>query len=538
MERTGTRWIVGMALGCAALAACTGPKGDKGDPGEGTPSISAVSPPNAFLARTLDVTISGSGTQWAQGTTVDFGDDITVEKVAIASRSAIVATITVGPKAALGARDVTVKDGTGLVTSYTGAFDIASPVKVSTRGSLSQGSVITVHARGLDFETPFDTTSTGDGFFTPLEFTNMSVDAPPGMTASVDNVADYAVDYTLLVDVTAPAATVDVNLVSGPSGDTLAFPFPGAFEVKERAPKKVVPGAPVTDMLANEGDSALFTYTPSSASLTIVDIAATATDGNASPAAYFLPKSGKFAEAFAAGTGTTQAFAATDPIFAIAVDQGGYAGYAIGLQVKETPAKGGAEKEPNNTQAAAETNGAVTLPYVLQGAKLGSGTDQDWIAVTVTAAEMGKQNLGADGRARPAHGHGGGDPRRSGQHDQRWPERRSGLPRRDHERPDHQAGDVLREDLRVGLLRSEAQRLRLRHPPAVTIASAESARLHEAGRLPVASLDALPIHRITPARAARGAARRARRRCARRARPCRGRAWRRGPWDRDRPGSP
>ncbi|APR78497.1 Hypothetical protein A7982_03844 [Minicystis rosea] len=390
MKRIGSRFTWGMTLASIALAACTGPQGEKGEPGAGDPSVSAVTPTSAFLARTMDVTISGTGTSWTKGATVDFGPDITVDDLVVASPSALVATITVAPKAALGRRDVTVREGS-VTTSFTGAFAVEAPVKITTRGSLAQGSVVTVHARGLDFETPFDTTSTGDGFFTPLEFTNVSVDSPAGAAASVDNVADYVVDYTLLVDVDAPAASVDVNLTSGPEGDTLAYPYPGAFAIKARAPKAVTPSAAATEMLASPGDSALFAYTPSSATLNIVDLTATGTHPDATPGAYFLPKSGKFADAFAAGESTTQVIASTDVIYAVAIDQGGLDGYSIGLEVKETPAQGGAEKEPNDSQAAAETNGAVALPYAIQGASFSSGTDADWIAVTVTAADVGKQ---------------------------------------------------------------------------------------------------------------------------------------------------
>jgi hypothetical protein len=83
-------------------------------------------------------------------------------------------------------------------------------------------------------------------------------------------------------------------------------------------------------------------------------------------------------------------WSSTDTIYAIAIDTSGYAGYAIDLRVQETATQGGAEKEPNNAQADAETNGAVSLPYVVQGAKLQNNGDEDWYAVTITAADMGK----------------------------------------------------------------------------------------------------------------------------------------------------
>ena len=55
--------------------------------------------------------------------------------------------------------------GLGTVETFKGAFTLSSPLKVEAAGALAQGSVNSVHARGLDFQTPFDTTSTGEMLF-------------------------------------------------------------------------------------------------------------------------------------------------------------------------------------------------------------------------------------------------------------------------------------------------------------------------------------------------------------------------------------
>ena len=388
-----------IVLGVAS-AACTGPagpaglqgdKGDKGDPGEPSPSVSAVTPSLAYLARTLDVTVSGSGTAWSGQTAVDFGPKIKVNKVIAASATGLLVNVTIAPDAALGRRDVAVMDGSGRTETFQGALEIAAPLAVLTGGTLAQGSVISVRARGLDFETPFDTTATGDGFFTPFVYTNVGITTSAGDGAQIDSVADYVIDSTIFVDVKAKAGGVDVDIASGPSGDSIEFPAPAALAIAARSPQAVTPGAATNDMLAHLGDSLLYAYTPASSALEIVDFTITATDVNASPAGYFLPKSGSFADIFAAGAEKTLAVDTTDPVYIVGVDSGGYAGYAFNFAVAETPATGAPETEPNDTAVVALANGAVSPPYVIQGATLTDANDQDWVAVTVTAADMGKQ---------------------------------------------------------------------------------------------------------------------------------------------------
>lgn len=390
-----------MALGMAA--ACTGPEGPAGKDGadgSGDPSVSAVFPTEAFLGHTLDVSLAGSGTAWTDATTVSFSDEkIKVNKITAASGTGLVVNVTIAPDAAIGADDITVTDTTSTET-FKGAFKVISPLRVTPTGSQAQGSIISIHARNLDFATPFDTTSTGDGFFTPLEYTNLTLTAPSGTSAKLDNVSEYAVDYRLFVDVTAPAGDADVVVKSGPAGDLDVFPYPSAFQIAARAPQAATAAAAASGQITNAGDSALFSYTAADATVRLVDLTLSSTDADAAPAAYFLPKSGKFAELITAGDIFTQIFSSTDPVYAVVVDQGGYGGYTVKGTITEASITTHAEKEPNDDQAAADTNGAVTLPYVVQGASL-TAADEDWIAVTISAADLGKmiwvQTTGWDG---------------------------------------------------------------------------------------------------------------------------------------------
>jgi hypothetical protein len=401
MRRLGLGLASIMALGMAA--ACTGPEGPAGQDGkDGTadPSVSAVFPTEAFLGHTLDVSIAGNGTSWTDATTVSFSDEkITVNKVTAASGTGLVVNVTIAANATVGAGDVTVKD-TSATETFKGAFKVVSPLRVTPTGSLAQGSIISVHARDLDFATPFDTTATGDGFLTPLVFTNITVNAPAGTHANLDNVSEYAVDYRLFVDVTATPGDADVVVKSGPAGDLDVFPSPAAFTIAARAPQAATAAAFAVGQIQNLGDTALFSYAAPDATVRLVDLQLTTTDADASPIAYFLPKSGKFTDLVTAGGIFTEIFTSTDPVYAVVLDQGGYAGYTVKGQITETNVTPHAEKEPNDDQAAADTNGAVTLPYVIQGASL-SASDEDWIAVTIGAADVGKklwvQTTGWDG---------------------------------------------------------------------------------------------------------------------------------------------
>ena len=79
--------LASFVLSCLTVAACgsdgaagvAGPKGDPGPNGPTDPSVSGVIPNKAFLARKVDVTISGFGTRWDATTKVDFGQGVVVD---------------------------------------------------------------------------------------------------------------------------------------------------------------------------------------------------------------------------------------------------------------------------------------------------------------------------------------------------------------------------------------------------------------------------------------------------------------------------
>ncbi len=374
------------APGATGPAGSAGPAGSGGGGGEA--SVSGITPGRAFLARKLDVTVSGFGTAWSTTTTLDFGAGVTVDGITVASPTALVASITIDKTAAAGARDVTINDGSKKEV-YKGAFKVDPPATIQLQGSVAQGSVLGGHVAGKDLSTPFDTTTTGDGLFTPISYTNIDVTGATGVTVNVSGVSLYSVDLTMLVDVTAPTTAQTLEISSGPpmAKTNDVFPMPKALTLAARTPTMLTSGTPATGNVAKPFDSTLYQFTPGTG-LSIVDVAATATDANAAPAVALLPKSGKFADLISFSGASTLVTSSADPFYAIYWDNTGTTG-AFSVTAKSTAGTGLAETEPNNTSATAQT--AASLPFILQGATLSSATDQDWVQYTAVAADIGKK---------------------------------------------------------------------------------------------------------------------------------------------------
>src|SRR6185295_13035744 len=94
------------------------------------------------------------------------------------------------------------------------------------------------------------------------------------------------------------------------------------------------------------------------------------------------------------------ASSAASPVYAIYADYYAYGGYDLDVTVAETEAQGGVEMEPNDSKNLAISNGAVVAPWVTQSATLADGSDEDWYALTLDAADVGKsiraQTSGSD----------------------------------------------------------------------------------------------------------------------------------------------
>jgi hypothetical protein len=379
--------------GPAGMNGTDGTNGEAGPPGSSqpaNPSVSGITPPQSFLARTTELTISGYGTSWSSATTVDFGGtDIAVNKITVASPTALVVSISTSKSAAIGPRDVTVKDGANTET-YKGAFQVLSPLVITFQGNVAQGGWVYANIKELDLSTPLDTTTDAN----TGAFSNIAVTAPAGVNYLVTAVGDYTATVEFQIDVDATTGVADLDLVSGPAGATtnIDSPAPKAFNVAAVTPTALVAGTSVSGTTAAAFDTSVYSFTPTSASQTILDFGISTTSSTATPGLYLLTDT-KWAD-FATGAvaqsgGGTFSFVATQttPLYAITWDQSGATGPFTLAGVVSTPAA--------STAAATATDGtattaipATTFPFVLTGGDLSNnGGGGDWVKVKMPAGK-------------------------------------------------------------------------------------------------------------------------------------------------------
>jgi hypothetical protein len=373
-----------------------GRAGEAGPPGPGVdggtgdaPGVSGITPASAFLARSGEVTISGYGTNWTSATTVDFGANIKVDKITVASPTALVVDFTVDSTAALGPRDVNVKDGANTET-YKGAFSVLSPIAVTFLGNVAQGGNVVANVRVLDPSTPLDTTTDPN---TKLP-TNLVATAGTGVTPLVFSVSDFEAEVELKIDVTAPAGAQTLDLVSGPPGVAamdVDFPGPMAVNVAAVTPTALSTTA-VTGNTAAAYDTSVYAFTPASASQTILDFSISTTSSTANPHLLLLPSDGKWPDLItgAAALPTRPGMFSyvstqTTPLYGITWDNSGATGpFSIAGVVSTAPASTAAATASDATATTAVT--ATSFPFVLTGGDLSHSSGKgDWVKVTMPA---------------------------------------------------------------------------------------------------------------------------------------------------------
>jgi hypothetical protein len=374
-------------------AACTGPQGLPGKDGKDgnggslAASVSAVTPPYAFLGRTVDLTIAGSGTNWSGTTTVAFGDaNITVNKVTAASATGLLVNVTIGASATVAATDVTITDGSKTET-YKGAFQVKAPlaVTVDPTTGLAQGGLANVHVQMFDVTTPFDASTA------TVKLSDMT------LAMSQPQFTDFGVDFAVEADVLAQAGAIDLVV----SSDSVSSPAKAAFQLVARAPKMLTAGTAGTGTIATEIDTGLFQFTPAAASQRFVQFTLATMTSGAQVSGTVIPKSGKYADALAAGFGYRfgQGVTSTDTFYAVVGDSNGFFGpgpvpadYTITVvEAACTAATETAETSTTNNDDYTTAQSITTLPALVSGA-LGYGSvtgdsDLDTYKITVPSGK-------------------------------------------------------------------------------------------------------------------------------------------------------
>jgi len=367
---------IGMMVGTALLGACS----DSYNP---TPSASGVFPAQGFSGRKLRVEISGEETKWADGATVSFGDGITVSNVVVASESDIFADLDIAATATLSDHDVTVTSGKETDTLKT-AFRVAPPVDFQM-GKAAQGSITQLTITNHDFDNPFDTTSTGDGLFTPITYTNIQLDGGPGVTLQVNAVTPYSITAVALIDVDAPASIAAPQVVSGPAGGTQVTSNGAPIMIEARTATVLADGTAATGMATTAYDSGLYTFTPGGyPGLMTIALASNGTSGGTQFA--MLPASGHFSDLLAANKVDLGWVLKSGSVYLVTYDFSGDSAYSYQLTAKSTTLTStAADTEPANSNSATATT--VTAPVLVDNATLTDGSDQDWFKVVVPAGK-------------------------------------------------------------------------------------------------------------------------------------------------------
>jgi hypothetical protein len=389
--------------GAAGAKGATGATGPAGTSDAGPASVSAITPPYAFLGRTVDLTIAGSGTSWDSKTTVAFSDPkITVNKVTVASASGLLVNITVAAGATIAAGDVTVTDGTATAV-YKGAFEVRGPIVVSATptAGVPQGGIANIHVALADLTTPFDPNT--------ATVTVGSADLTPG----TPTITDFAVDIAVEADVLATAGSFDVTTTSGPTGSTVSSVAAKSFAIVARTPVKLVAGTAATGSIATPLDTGLYEFTPAAATQEFVQFHASTSTSGGALSTIVLPKSGKFADAINPGFGLIYGAGTTsvDPLYLVVGDSNspltgpGPTPAASSLVVFESACTASSEETETtaaNNDVYTSAEAITTLPALVSGT-LGYGTvtpdvDVDVYKITVT------------GTGKTIHAATGGDP--------------------------------------------------------------------------------------------------------------------------------
>ncbi len=367
MHKHSLKLLTVLLAGLVGASACTGDKGDpgpEGPPGVGEASISAILPYQVFQGRKKEIQIIGSGTAWDDTTPVDFGPGVTLKSKTVASPSSIIASVEIADDAEESVRDVKVGDQT-----YAKTFSVSAAIKYEAEIPVEQGGYVLTHVTMQDPDTPF---------------VNPAFPAIDGLSFTTLNATATVIDAYLQADVKFAPGKLDLTIRDSGVVSTAK----GAIEITARDPKPLAEGAAVDALIDSGSATQLFTFTPASATTTVIQIGLA--DPNGAAAGLLLPASGAYADALVGGAGSiTYVSTAADPLYLVVFDAAGDvpSPYTAKVSLSHLTPTLGSEHEPNDDAATATP---LTAPALVQGADLASGADYYLVHVTGASAATPK----------------------------------------------------------------------------------------------------------------------------------------------------
>jgi hypothetical protein len=357
-----------------------GPAGPSGNPDD--PSIGSVSPAWAWLSRSETVSISGYNTEWDDGTTVDFGPGITVDDVVVASPTSIVATVSVGDGADLGAHDVVVTAGGDALTAG-GAFDVREGMRAEfIIGDGSQGSFNLV---ALELHDPAHNL-VGGQFTDPAAFIfshtlgGAGEEQSPYPTLQLVNLVVYEPHFALAqfwVDPLAPADAPVSVVTTDPIGGTMVST--GRLPVAPKTPVALTIDTPETvDYGDTQLGSHLFEYVNDSGADEVVMLSVTQGSGAQPMVMRYAGNSGRIRDGFFNAIADDTPFAVGvrdgESAFMVAVNPSGGTAFTFDAEVSNaTPATFYASQEVDDDACEDAQDTAIDLEPGLEAFVIDQG---------------------------------------------------------------------------------------------------------------------------------------------------------------------
>ena len=170
------------------------------------PTLVSVAPTEADQGETTNVVISG--TDLLGVTAVDFGAGVTVNSFAVDNSTQITASISVGPSATVGTRDVSVTNAAGTDTLTAGFTVDQAPPAIA---AVSPGQGIQGQTENVTITGSYFTGATSASFGDNITVNSFSVDADTQITANISIDGAAAVGYRDVSVATPEGTDTEVN---------------------------------------------------------------------------------------------------------------------------------------------------------------------------------------------------------------------------------------------------------------------------------------------------------------------------------------